>query len=301
MADPISPTPTETSQGTVPAASLSPTTEPMQASPIPTEIEQEAASGEGESRGKEIILLPTRLHFDTPSSSTVPRSSEIRVEPIVDLPSSSEHEKISPDKGQSEEEKMEEELSEAQKAKREQEMLTELEGILPPLDRPIRRSGRVRRTLSGSKLPQTSMEHPIDIEKEERQRKAKALAKGKRKLEEGESSPGNKAPVKTPSTANFRSRKLLNPVIFEEKFCMENNLTVLWQWLHVQGWTESPLWTNAYQVNREEVIEFYNSLVISDDCHNVEATVKGRSIKFDVGMLGELMRVPVEGYENYVK
>ena len=145
------------------------------------------------------------------------------------------------------------------------------------------------------------MEHPIDIEEEERKRIAKAVAKGKRKLEEAFSPPRSTETMKGTITTSFQGRKILNPILFDEKRCIANNLYVLLEWLVVQGWNESPMWSNPYQVNREEVLEFYSTLDVSDDGLSAVVTVKGHKIEFDVNSLGKLLKVHCRKYDEYVK
>ena len=155
------------------------------------------------------------------------------------------------------------------------EKLEELEATMPPLSPSLRRSHRLRKTVSALKMPQTSMERPTDIEEEERKKKGKAVAKGKCKLEEAFSPPHSTKTTKRIAPSSLRGRKILNPVLFDEKKCLANELFVLVQWLGVQGWNECPIWTNPYQVNRKEVLEFYSTLDVFEDGMSAMVTVKG--------------------------
>ena len=69
----------------------------------------------------------------------------------------------------------------------------------------------------------------------------------------------------------------------------------------MQGWNSCSVWTNLYQVNREEILEFYSSLEVSEDGLSAMVTVKKQKIHFDVKSLGELLKVPSWGYDKYVK
>ena len=49
-----------------------------------------------------------------------------------------------------------------------------------------------------------------------------------------------------------------------------------------------------------KVISPRSEAILSENL-DVEATVKGHTVRFDVHELREIMKVPTAGYENYVK